>query len=134
MRVGWIQRRQNGPFEAVIIAILDVNHCMLLGDISWCRDVTETCKWAKFGYNKCKLENKVKHKAASARIELFDTFKKIVEKLVEIELVSSRNNLSMRRKMPVHRLHAIWCVAREMCRRSGKNSNGTGKTTQAQTR
>ena len=102
-----IQRRQDGPFEAAIIAILHVNHCSFPDNISWCRDVTETCKRAKFGNNKRKLENKIKYEAASARIELFDTFKRIVEKLVEIELVSSRNNLSMRRKMPVHRLHAI---------------------------
>jgi len=123
VRLRWIQRRQDGPFEAAIITILHVNHCSFLDNISWCRDVTVTCKRAKFGYNKCKLKNKVKHEAAPTRIELFDTSKKIVEKLVEIELVSSRNNLSMRRKMPVHRLHAIWCVAREMCGRPGKNSN-----------
>ena len=28
--MGWIQRRQNGPFEAVIIAILHVNHLSLI--------------------------------------------------------------------------------------------------------
>jgi len=135
IRLRWIQRRQNGPFEAVIIAILHVNHCMLLGDISWCRDVTETCKRAKFGYNKSKLENKVKYEAASARIELFDTSKKIVEKLVEIELVPSRNNLSMRRKMPFH-VCTPSGVSREKCAddRAKTRTELYKKTTQAQTR
>jgi len=82
--LGWIQRRQDGPFEAAIIAILHVNHCMLLGDISWRRDVTATCKWAKLGDNKRKLENKVKHEAAPARIELFDASKKMAQKLVDV--------------------------------------------------
>jgi len=99
-----IQRRQDGPFEAAIIAVLHVNHCMLLGDIRGCKNVTETCKRAKFGDNKCKLKNKVQYEAASARIELFDASKKIAQKLVEIELVSSRDHLSMRRKMPVDHL------------------------------
>jgi len=76
-----IQRRQNGPFEAVIIAVLHVNHCMLLGDIRGCRDVTETCKWAKFGDNKSKLKNEVKHEAAASRIKLFDASKKVAQKL-----------------------------------------------------
>ena len=31
--MGWIQRRQDGPFEAAIITILHVNHCSFLDNI-----------------------------------------------------------------------------------------------------
>jgi len=94
-RLGRMECRQNGPFEAAIIAVLHVNHCLFLENISWCGNVTATCKRAKFCDNESKLKNKVKYESAPARIEVFDASEKIVEKLVEIELVPGRDHLSM---------------------------------------
>ena len=123
-----IQRRQDGPFEAaIIVKVLDENHCVLLGDIRGCRDVTTTCKRAKFGDNKHKLENKVNHEAAPARIELFDASKKMAQKLVDVKLVSSGTICRCDEKCP-----STDCtpsgVSREKCADDrAKNSNGTGK-------